>query len=81
MNTHDHDPNGGDFAEDAETLARDEHVGSFAKGEETLPHAHVGTFVEGEKMLPSDDRTGTFGDRKDPDPGNTWEATRRPLRW
>ena len=65
MNKHNHDSNGGDFAEGTETLPRNEHVGSFAEGEATLPHEHVGTFVEGEETLPPDDRTGTFGDRED----------------
>jgi hypothetical protein len=50
MNKHNHDSNGGDFAEGAETLPRNEHVGSFVEGEETLP---------------PDDRIGTFGDRED----------------
>jgi hypothetical protein len=65
MNKHNHDSNGGDFAEGAETLPRNKHVGSFAEGEETLPHEHVGTFVEGEETLPPDDRIGTFSDRED----------------
>jgi PAS domain S-box-containing protein len=32
MNKHNHNCNGGDFAEGAETLPRNEHVGSFAEG-------------------------------------------------
>jgi PAS domain-containing protein len=32
MNEHNHNSNGGDFAEEAETLPRNEHVGSFAEG-------------------------------------------------
>jgi PAS domain S-box-containing protein len=32
MNKHNHNSNGGDFAEEVETLPRHEHVGSFAEG-------------------------------------------------
>jgi hypothetical protein len=65
MNEHNHGLIGGDFAEGAETLPRNEHVASFAEGEETLPHEHLATFAEGEETLPPDDRIGTFGDRED----------------
>jgi hypothetical protein len=64
MNKHNHDSNGGDVAEGAGTLPRDEHVVSFAEGEETRPHEHVGTFVEGEETLAPDDRIRAFGDRE-----------------
>jgi hypothetical protein len=37
------------------------HVGSFATGEEALPHDHrAGTFARGEETLPHDPRPGTF---------------------
>ena len=37
--------------------------GTFAKGEETLPHdEHVGTFAEGEETLPHDEHVGTFAE-------------------
>ena len=39
------------------------HTGSFAEGEETLPHdEHVGSFAEGEEELPHDERVGSFAD-------------------
>ena len=37
--------------------------GSFAEGEETLPHdEHEGSFAEGEQTVPHDEHEGSFAE-------------------